>query len=58
MTRACLGNRIGAEGMKSVAEALRVNQTVAQLDLKRKCLNDNGEERLGSTDVAESVCRQ
>ena len=36
MARACLVNRIGAQGEWAVAEALKVNQTVAVINLSRE----------------------
>ena len=40
----CVDNQIGADGARAVAEALNMNQTVAQIKLRRTCWSGNGGE--------------
>ena len=54
MPSACVDNRIGADGVQAIAEALRVNQTVAQIDLKSMCRSDDGEHAWDCTDLSRA----
>ena len=44
MRNACLGNQIGAEGARALAESLKVNQTVTKIVLSSECESGDSED--------------